>query len=280
MYRFYINCNNWTPTREEWIHATRCITQTELERIDKFMFQRDAKFALAGQLLIRYLLAQALKRKSSSFEIRRTEYGRPYIESTEKFDFNLSHHHQLVAIAGTFDGLVGCDTMEYRVNTPPREPVEPLTNLLRNEFTKNEYDFILNKTKDEKIRFRHFYRLWSLKESYVKWLGQGVGFTLSRMNFCIKTDEFDEKNAQQVLSDTILELDNKSVNDQLRFDEQIIYLPNNEQQIITLCSSTKTNCQPFTELNIDEILKNCTPLNENKPGEEKWWNNFQKKTTK
>ncbi|CAF0890086.1 unnamed protein product [Adineta steineri] len=100
------------------------------------------------------------------------------------------------------------------------------------------------------------------------------------MNFCIKTDEFDEKNPQQVLSDTILELDNKSVNDQLRFDEQIIYLPNNEQQIITLCSSTKTNCQPFTELNIDEILKNCTPLNENKPGEEKWWNNFQKKTTK
>ena len=206
MYRFYINCNEWTPTRDEWMSATRCITETELERIHKFVFQRDAKFALAGQLLIRYLLARAFQRKSSSFEIRRTDYGRPFVDTPEKFDFNLSHHYHLVCIAGTFDGQVGCDTMEYRVDAAPRESMESLTSLLRGEFTRNEYDYILHKSTDEKTRFRHFYRLWCLKESYVKWLGLGVGFTLARMNFCIQTDEFDESDPRPVLSDTRLEL--------------------------------------------------------------------------
>jgi 4'-phosphopantetheinyl transferase len=280
MYRYYINCNNWNPTHDQWIYATRCITKTELERIDKFLFQRDAKFALAGQLLIRYLLSEAFQRESSSFEIQRTERGRPFITSTPKFDFNLSHHHQLVCIAGTFDGEIGCDTMEYQINKTKNQSMEDLTNLLRGEFTKNEYNFILNKTNDEKIRYRHFHRLWSLKESYVKWLGYGIGFTLSRLNFCINTDEFDKNNPKQVLTDTILELDNKVIDNELRFDEQIIYLPDNEQQIITLCLLKKNNCQPFIELTMEEILKGCTPLDKNGQGEEKWWENFQKKNLK
>ncbi|CAF1137985.1 unnamed protein product [Rotaria sordida] len=280
MYRYYINCNNWKPTRDEWIYATRCIIKTEVERIDRFIFQRDAKFALAGQLLIRYLLSQAFQRKSSSFQIQRTERGRPFIESTPKFDFNLSHHNQLVCIAGTFDGQIGCDTMEYRINSESKESIESLTNLLRREFTKNEYDFILNKSKDEKIRFCNFHRLWCLKESYVKWLGYGIGFTLSRLNFCIETDNFDENHPQQVISNTKLELDNKLIDEKLRFDEQIIYLQDNEQQIITLCLSNKNTCKPFIELTIDDILKGCTPLDENEHDEEKWWNNFQQKRLK
>jgi len=132
----------------------------------------------------------------------------------------------------------------------------------------------------KKIRSCHFYRLWCLKESYVKWLGYGIGFKLSRLNFCIKTDDFDQNNPKQILSDTVLELDNKLIDENLRFDEQIIYLPDNEQQIITVCSSNKNKCQPFIELTIEEILNGCTPLDENGQGEEIWWNNFQRKNLK
>jgi 4'-phosphopantetheinyl transferase len=277
MYRYYVNCNNWNPTQEQWTYATRCITKTELERIDKFVFQRDAKFALGGQLLIRYLLSKALQRDSSSFDIQRTDRGRPFVNSTPKFDFNLSHHHHLVCIAGTFNGQVGCDTMEYQVNRTQRESIESTTNLLRREFAKDEYDFILKQTTDEKKRFRHFHRLWCLKESYVKWLGIGIGFNLSSMNFRIKTDEFDPANPNQVLSDTLLELNNKPTDDKLRFDEQIIYLSDNEQQILTVCVSKEIDCQPFIELTIEEILKGCTPLDINTPAEDKWWDNFHRK---
>ena len=138
--------------------------------------------------------------------------------------------------------------------------------------------FHLNKSKDEKRLFCHFNRLWCLKESYIKYIGFGIGFKLARLNFCINTDEFDENNHEQILSDTKLELDNKVL--PLRFDEQVIYLSDNEQQIITVCLTEKHNVQPFIELTIEEILKGCSPLNENEQADNKWWKNFEKKKEK
>lgn len=276
MFCFYFNCQKWNPTREQWLAATRCITADELERIHRFVYQRDAKFALIGRLLIRFILSKAFQRSSSSFVIERTTARRPYVISNPSFDFNLSHHYQLVCIAGTFDGQIGCDTMEYRVNHPARDSIESTTNLLRQSFTQNEYDFILKTSSDETVRVQHFYRLWSLKESYVKWLGQGVAYPLAQLNFSIHTTTFDSSKPDQILSDTNLEINNQSVHDELRFDEQIIYLDKDEQQIVTLCLKPTNQCQPFMEVSIEHLLNECTPLNENESADEKWWLLFEK----
>lgn len=277
MYRYYINCNKWNPTHDQWIDSMRCITKNDIEYVHKFVFQRDAKFALVGRLLTRYLLAEAFQCPSSNFDIQRTERGRPFIiSSSRKFDFNYSHHNQLVCIAGTFDGDIGCDTMEYQTSTKQRQTMEESTNLLRGEFTENERNFILNRSKDEKVRFAHFNRIWSLKESYVKWLGHGISHPLSSLDFHINTDEFDKNNPQQILSDTTL----NSANDKLRFDEQIIYLSDNEEQIITLCLLKTNPCQSFIELNIEDILQKCTPFDDNNQDYETYWENFQKKKLK
>ena len=253
-----------------------------MDRVEKFVFQRDAKFALAGQLLSRYVLAQACRRSSASFDIRRTERGRPFVECTPAFDFNLSHHHHLVCIAGTFLGRVGCDTMEYQVaETAAKEPIESLTNLLRGEFTSAEYDFILKRTSDERTRVRHFYRLWCLKESYVKWLGDGLHFPLSKMNFAIGTEEFNEHDVEQVISDTRLDVEGRSPDEQLRFDEQVIQLANSEQQIVTLCLSIQHASQTFTELTIEQLLRGCTPLQDSRTDDDdSGWTSFQMKKVK
>ena len=280
MYRFYFNCHEWTPSREEWISGSRCIPTAELTRIERFVFQRDAKFAFIGQLLSRYVLAQAFQRPSSSFHVQRTNRNRPFVETQPTFDFNYSHHHQLVCIAATFDGRVGCDTMEYQTDGKRRESIESTTNLLRGEFAKDEYDFILKNGTDEAGRVRHFYRLWCLKESYVKWSGDGLDSSLSKLDFRVRTEEFDDSNHQQILSDTILHKDGKPVDQQLRFDEQIIYLPNQERQIVTLCLSHSNPCQPFVALTMKQILSSCTPLDEHPQDEEKWWISFRSKPLK
>lgn len=271
MSRFYFNTEKWNPTKEQWLNATRCLTPDQLERIHRFVYRRDAKAALIGQLLIRFILSKAFQRASSSFVIQRTLHGRPFINSTPSFDFNLSHHYQLVCIAGTFDGRVGCDTMEYRVNIPLRESMEARTNLLRGEFASNEYDFILKTSTDERIRFRHFHRIWALKESYVKWLGQGISYPLAQLDFSIRTNEFDSTKSDQILSDTNLEINHQSVHDQLRFDEQIVYLDDDEQQILTVCLKPNNPCQPFVQVSIDDLLNECVPLNENENANENWW---------
>jgi 4'-phosphopantetheinyl transferase len=263
MYRFYINCHHWRPTYNQWIYANRCLPIDELKRIDQYVYQRDVKFTLIGQLLIRYLLTRVFHKKSSSFVIQRTKYHRPFIQSNRSFDFNLSHHNQLVCIAGTFHGQIGCDTMLYRTEKIRKDNYE----LFRKKFTLNEYNAI------EKDR-NNFYRLWCLKESYVKWLGIGIGFPLLRLNFHLQSKTW---NSNEIISDTILEIDNQLNKNNIRFDEQIIFLSDNEQQIITLCLSMNNPCQSFVELNIDDILHGCTPFDKNKEDDLISWERFQMK---
>ena len=277
MFRYYVNTFSWTPTRDQWLLACRCIPKEELERINGFVFEKDAKFALVGQLIIRYVLTRALQQPSSSFQIQRTDRRRPFVTTTPTIDFNMSHHHHLVCVAATFDGRIGCDTMEYRVNEQRRDSMESSTNLLRSEFSRHEYDFILKETTDETIRCRRFYRLWSLKESFIKWTGRGLDSRLSNLDFRIQTKDFDSNQPAQIISDTQLHLQEHP---SLRFDEQVIYLPNGEEQIITVCLSATNPCQLFVQLTIDEVLQGCTPLVEHLIDEEKWWIDFQKKPKK
>ncbi|CAF1126821.1 unnamed protein product [Rotaria sordida] len=263
MYRFYFNCHRWKPTRDQWLYANRCLPINELKRIDEYTYQRDVKFTLIGQLLIRYLLSQVFHKKSSSFIIERTKYNRPFIKINPSFDFNLAHYNQLVCIAGTFNGQIGCDTMIYK-----KENIQKLNlNLIQKKFTLNEYNFI-------KKNSSNFYRLWCLKESYIKWLGIGLGYNLLKLNFHINTNEF---NKNSIISDTILEIDNKLIVNNLRFDEQIIFLSDNEQQIITLCLLMNNHCQSFVELNIDDILHGCTSFDNNKEDDLISWERFQMK---
>lgn len=279
MFRFYVNTFEWSPTRDQWLFACRCIPTTELERIDGFVFKRDAKFALVGQLIIRYVLARALQQPSSSFEVKRTDRRRPYVESSPAIDFNMSHHHQLVCVAATFDGRIGCDTMEYRVHGKQRQTMQEMTDLLRTEFAPNEYNFILNESRDEATRIRRFYRLWSLKESYIKWSGRGLDSPLAQLDFRVQTSDFNVHQIDQIISDTRL-YQNHSLDPSIRFDEQVIYLPNGEEQIIAVCLSSTNPSQPFVQLTIDDLLQGCTPLDEHPNDEEKWWNHFHNKAEK
>uniref|UniRef100_A0A3B3RF61 holo-[acyl-carrier-protein] synthase n=1 Tax=Paramormyrops kingsleyae TaxID=1676925 RepID=A0A3B3RF61_9TELE len=44
--RWAFRCGSWTPSSGQWLFAARCIQREEKERIGRFMFARDAKFAM------------------------------------------------------------------------------------------------------------------------------------------------------------------------------------------------------------------------------------------
>uniref|UniRef100_A0A3B3RGQ9 holo-[acyl-carrier-protein] synthase n=1 Tax=Paramormyrops kingsleyae TaxID=1676925 RepID=A0A3B3RGQ9_9TELE len=55
--RWAFRCGSWTPSSGQWLFAARCIQREEKERIGRFMFARDAKFAMvrAGFLIAIFL---------------------------------------------------------------------------------------------------------------------------------------------------------------------------------------------------------------------------------
>lgn len=52
--RWFVNTAAWNPTRTEWVVAMRLVgCDEERNRINRFVYKRDAKHALVGRLLIR-----------------------------------------------------------------------------------------------------------------------------------------------------------------------------------------------------------------------------------
>ena len=251
----------------QWFDALRCLTRSESHRLEEYFYQDDVKFSLIGQLFVRYLFSRIFDEKSSSCEIHRTSFNRPFIPSHPSLDFNLSHHYQLLTIAGTLDQRIGCDTMLYRT---ARKAQNNYRNLTRKILTKDEEKDLFRTNSDENQRYRDFVRFWCLKESYVKWLGKGLTFPLSKLNFQISSS-FN----QTILTDTRLE----HLSD-LRFDEQLISLENDEQQLITLCLSKSNPIETFIQLTIDDLLDRCTPFDDQRIDQYLSWKRFENKPLK
>lgn len=52
--RWSVNTNTWNPTRKEWLTAMRLVgNNIERDRINRYVYKKDAKHAIVGRLLIR-----------------------------------------------------------------------------------------------------------------------------------------------------------------------------------------------------------------------------------
>ncbi len=90
------------------------------------------------------------------------QYGKPYVKDKSIF-FNLSHSGEY-AVCAVSDREVGIDIQEMGALK---------MKVARRYFTENECKYILSQPDSDKAADM-FYRLWSLKESFVKAVGLGI----------------------------------------------------------------------------------------------------------
>ena len=127
------------------------------EKIGKYRLSADRRRAIAAGLALRTAFPDADLEK-----IVTEKYGRPVLPGGP--GFNLSHEGAWdVCAAG--DPAPGCDIEQIR---PVRE------GLVRRVFTPREAA-LLESTASEEARTALFFRLWTLKESFVKATGEGIG---------------------------------------------------------------------------------------------------------
>ncbi|MBQ4526836.1 MAG: 4'-phosphopantetheinyl transferase superfamily protein [Clostridia bacterium] len=88
--------------------------------------------------------------------------GKPYIKNSD-IHFSLSHSGTF-AVCAISDSDVGADIEEITEFNP---------RLAKRYFNKTEYDHIFSKSTPEEQR-NEFFRIWTLKESYVKFTGKGI----------------------------------------------------------------------------------------------------------
>lgn len=132
------------------------------KKIDSFRFRKDKNLCLgAGALLNFALMEFGLSEKDMTYSFEKS--GKPYFKNHKEIHFNISHS-QKCAIVSVSDKDVGCDI----------ELIAPQKlDIAEKFFHKNEYNYLQSLNNPDEQSYV-FFRLWTLKESYVKALGKGM----------------------------------------------------------------------------------------------------------
>lgn len=125
-------------------------------RIHNMKQEKSRKQSMGVGLLLHKVLALYHMQDSKVFV---DEHGKPRIEELE---FNLSHSGNMV-ICAVSEEPVGCDVEEIRKTSKgvAKRCFSDREQAYVSQFTGEEYD-------------RAFFRLWTMKESYVKMTGEGM----------------------------------------------------------------------------------------------------------
>ena len=109
-----------------------------------------------------------------NYKIVKNEYGKPYFENNDVY-FNISNSDSVV-VAAVSDKEIGIDIQKIKYNDA----------IVNRTFTESEKQY-LNKSSDKK---KVFTLIWTMKESYVKKLGIGVGYGLKNVDTINMIDKF------------------------------------------------------------------------------------------
>ncbi|XP_007563076.1 L-aminoadipate-semialdehyde dehydrogenase-phosphopantetheinyl transferase isoform X3 [Poecilia formosa] len=186
--RWGFRCGSWTPSRSEWLFAARCVQQEEKDRIGQFVFAKDAKSAMAGRLLLRKFVCEMMGIPWSQIRLNRSPRGKPYLAaplqvttgSDPPWSFNISHQGDYAVLAAQQGVQVGVDVM--KTTLPGSNSVPEFFRIMTRQFTAHEWSTIQSAASEHQ-QLAAFYRHWTLKESFIKAIGTGLGFNLQRAEF-------------------------------------------------------------------------------------------------
>jgi 4'-phosphopantetheinyl transferase len=123
---------------------------------------------VAGRSFLRRTLAGYLETAPHKVALAEGEHGKPYLVDPAQHHvlrFNLTHKHDLAALAVSGGCEVGIDLEELRKTIPFR-------SMAKRFFNAREVEELLSLPPEQQVEA--FYRGWTRKEAYLKGLGTGL----------------------------------------------------------------------------------------------------------
>ncbi|KFD64258.1 hypothetical protein M514_23542 [Trichuris suis] len=182
--RWTFRIASWNPTVSEWKHSLECIQPIEVERIGAMQCKQDALAAVVGRLMLRKAVCLGTGFSWRELTLCRELNGKPCLSDDQhaQYAFNISHHGDFVVLAAGAYGMCGVDVMRLQV-PKVRKTIGEYLELMKSNFSPNEWARFWSPNLDDSGRLRLFYRYWCLKESYLKAVGKGIHCELSRLDF-------------------------------------------------------------------------------------------------
>lgn len=155
----------------DWLDAS------EQRRYRRYHLRRHRERFLLGRVLLRQTLSRYAESSPAQWQFVENAWGKPALArqpAAGPLYFNLSHSGTRLLLAVGRHALLGVDV--ERSDRPRR-----LCRIARRYFSPSEVEALLALPEAE--RLPRFYRLWTLKEAYIKARGSGLGLGLARFSF-------------------------------------------------------------------------------------------------
>jgi 4'-phosphopantetheinyl transferase len=171
------------------------LNQEEQDRYRRFHFDHDRHTYLAAHTLVRMTLSRYAACSPASWRFIRGPHGKPEIKPAADLPalgFNLSHTKGLVACSVALDCICGVDVEKIR-------PMKDMAGIAETVFSNAEIEAW--ESADEAEKPDNFFKLWTLKEAYIKATGQGLSAPLKDISFDIGSPLIRASLANDQLAD-------------------------------------------------------------------------------
>lgn len=167
MVKVYVADVSSLPDPKECPEILKGLPDVRVQKIMRYRMVKDRKRSLGAGLLLKECLE---KYDINIEEVQYGEHGKP---ESKSIYFNLSHSGDKVVCAVS-KMPVGCDIEKI---------ADVKEGIADRFFTENEIRHLKQFCAD--VKRDEFYRLWTMKESYMKMTGEGMRLSLNRFEFDI-----------------------------------------------------------------------------------------------
>jgi len=176
---------NFDNIRDKWNNKfNRPIT-----KVIKYNNPKDKLRSLSGEIIVRYALQQNYGILPTQ-EFLYHEKGKPFLP-IDNIHFNISHSGDWV-VCCTANNKVGIDVEKIRKNK---------LKVATRFFSEREIDYLTNIVENKQDE--EFTRLWTIKESYLKYLGTGLTKALNTFTTIKKDNSFHLYDENDLLKEKI-----------------------------------------------------------------------------
>lgn len=154
----------------------KTLSESELQRADRFHFDRDKKRFIARRGALRAILSRYLNVAPNLVQFNYGPCGKPEIaeqSDSGQICFNLSHSQGLALYAVTRSIKIGADIEQIR-------PIPNIEEIATRFFSAQESAQLQAVAAEEKLTA--FFNCWTRKEAYIKAIGDGLSFPLDRFS--------------------------------------------------------------------------------------------------
>ena len=170
---FYYFDSRELPTGDAFDEITEILPKNRIEKIKRLRRTNDKRLSASAGLLLCFALSGSGFPLSDTYADLR---GKPYFPEYPGFKFSLSHSGCFAAclISGS---ECGCDIEKIG---------KPNLGIADRHFSPAEQTIISDASEDDRADV--FYKLWTLKESYIKFDGRGLALPLSSFSVDLSGD--------------------------------------------------------------------------------------------